>query len=323
MILAEGTVTWVDHREQFAADNVNLTEVQVGDVVTNITDESQAVITNIGSGIATLGDGLFGGRSNYMQVGDEFIIQTREETRFALEVWPPVTIESPLLEITEVERVDGSLYFTTAGDSVIESLELRLSQDLFIEGGELEDYEDYERLLLYIVDTNAVQIVDIIGFQNAKAGINELRVVESEVDKGHGSVQLYGGITYQAYLVPASNLNTIINADIKASDLKLMQPSKEYLSMNYVKRPAAFIIDASLCELPDELHEGLIEKAALTALRKKNPSLINGSVLQYYKILVEDIKNYLMNRQPPDAQTIDPEERGIATHTPGYTSYYW
>ena len=323
MILAEGTVTWVDQRNQFAADTVNLTEVRIGDLVTNVTDTSQGQITNFGSGIATMEDGLFGGRSNYMQVGDEFIIQSREESRFTLEVWPPINIPSPKLPLAETNFEDGSLYFRPDADGTIESLELRLKQDLFLEGGHLENYKPQDRLLLYIIDTDEDQILDIIGFQRAMAGINELKVIESEINKGRGNIQFYGSSNYRIYLVAANELDTVIDTEIHVSDLELLQPTEDYLSINYVKRPAPFIIDASICELSDELHEALIEKAALTALRKKNPSIVNGSILQYYKIIIADVKEYLINLQPPHAQTIDSEDRGVATHTPGMTSYYW
>ena len=131
-VLAEGTVTWTDGL-QLAADNVSLTKVRIGDLVQNITDNSQGVITNFGSGIATLGDGLHGGRSNRLQFGDEFLIQSREESRFALETWPTITLSEIKLKIEQVDEHTrgGSVFFIPDADATIEKINVRLPTAVF------------------------------------------------------------------------------------------------------------------------------------------------------------------------------------------------
>ena len=329
-ILADGIVTWVDEAYQFAADDTNLSNVRVGDLVNNLTDGSQGVITNFGSGIATLGNRLYGGRSNRMQYGDEFTIQSREESRFALETWPPIAINSPALSYEIESTLNGRMIFSPTEDGVIENINVRLPTSVFLEGGVLEDYISQTRLLLYIrriidEDENDYEVIDIISWQDAKAGVNELDVIESEVDKGRGSIQLDRSQSYDAFIADGDQRITISSPEIftSKSDLSFLQPPTDSLLINYTKRLAEMIIDESVCELYPELQELLVEKACLTAMRKKDPKMVNGSILQHYKILIEDGKNFLMNLQPPDAYTIDPEDIGVSTYTPGYTEYYW
>ena len=340
VILADGTVTWTGEgsRTQFAADNTNLEGVREGDIVQNITDGSEGIITNFGSGIADLGDGLHGGRANIMRYGDEFIIQSREEERFTLEVWPSIKISSPEISYTVNSAINSRMVITPNQSDTFESVSLRLPQALFLTGGVLENYNIQDRLLLHLrriddIDNHEFTTIDIFGFQDAKAGYNTLRVIESEINKGHGYNQLERGQQYDMFLAFApSPVQPIDQPDsffqdgllVNTNDVKFIRPSEEFLSINYVKRPARFISNLSRCELPEELHEPLIEKAALTAMRKIDPSSINASLLQHYKILIEDVKNYLVNQQPPHAQTIDNEEaRGVSTFTPGFSSYYW
>ena len=292
-VLAEGTVTWIDDAFQFAADNADLQNVRVGDIVNNLTDKSQGVITEFGSGIATLGDRLHGGRSNRIQYGDEFMIQSREENRFVLETWPPITLTEQKLETTQTRVSNARIGFTPDIDSTIESIEIQLPQDLFLEDGALHGINPQTRLLLYIreIDTTTDEIgqtVDIIGFQNVKVGINTLNVVESEISKGQGSLQLNRHIAYDAYLTtqdPALGL-LIENSLIPVlGEIDFLQPVTDYLSINYTKRPAEMIIDDSVCELYQEFSELIVEKAVLIALRKKDPNMINASIQAHYKLI--------------------------------------
>ena len=331
-IIVEGVVTWADDAFQFAADNTSLAGVRVGDIVNNLTDGSQGVITQFGSGIATLGDELHGGRSNRMQYGDEFSIQTREESRFALETWPAVHIASPKLELTETLSEDGRLIFQPKLDGTIENIELRLPQSLFLEDGLLEDVSEQTRFLLTIREVDATtyapgDTLDIIGFQDVMAGINELNVIESEISKGRGSLQFDRSKTYDAYLTsPEYPLGVDalgIDFSFTINDLSLLQPTTDFLIVNYVKRMSPFLIDESVCELMPELHELVIEKAVISLLRKKDPKMVNASILQHYKALVKDAKDFLASLLPPDAIDIDDEYGGIQTHSPGMSSYYW
>ena len=326
-ILAEGTVTWTDEEYQFAADDVSLTQVRIGDLVNNITDGSQGVITSFGSGIATLGDRLYGGRSNRMQYGDEFIIQSREETRFALETWPRITITSPHLDTTEISRSHGRIIFESNEDDIIENINVKIKSLEFRDTNPLSDYTPQTRLLLYIrriidEETHEYENIDIIGWQNAKAGINELDIIDSEINKGLGSIQLKRGIRYDMFLVNGDTQTTLL-IDWALEDVNFLKPPTDRLIINYTKRPADFIINASLCELYEELHELIIEKAVLTLMRKKMPNMINASILQHYNALVANGREFLMNLQPPDSQTIDTEQPGLSTHSPGYSDYYW
>ena len=111
--------------------------------------------------------------------------------------------------------------------------------------------------------------------------------------------------------------------DFTTDSFKLLQPTTDFIAITFVKRPAEMIIDQSMLELPDEFEELVIEKATLTMLRKKDPKMVNASIMQFYKALVADSKEYLASLQPPDAYTIDPEHVGITTYTPGYSEYYW
>ena len=330
-IITQGTVTWQDDNYQFAADTTNLTGVRVGDVVNNVTDGSQGVITQFGSGIATLGERLYGGRSNRMQYGDEFFIQTREDARFALETWPAVTLTSPKLKTDETRTSPTRIVFTPETDSTIESVNIQLPQELFVEGGVLADINPQTRLLLYIreVDSTTYAIgetVDILGFQNVIAGINELAVIDSDLFSGQGSIQLNRSTTYDAYLTTedaALGLQLENNPDNVLGSVTFLQPNTDFLVMNFVKRPKPFLIDESVCELPEELHELIIEKAVLSLMRKMDPKMINASILAHYKVLVKDAKEFLASLLPPEAFDIDDEQRGLHTYSPAYTSYYW
>ena len=324
-ILADGVVTWVDDAFQFAADNADLQNVRVGDIVNNITDGSQGIITNFGSGIATLGERLHGGRSNRMQYGDEFTIQSREENRFVLETYPKIRLSSNKLQTDEVNVDSGRITFRPQRDGTIEEINVRLGQDLFLAGGLLENINPQTRLLLYlrrVIGIDEYETLDIISWQNAKIGVNTLNVVESEINKGQGAIQLNRNTTYDAYIVQGDTQTTLpINWTL--NDLDFLQPPTDYLAITYHKRPAEMILDQSVCELMEELYELVIEKAALTALRKKDVNLVNASVSAHYKALVKDAKEFMTNLQPPDSQTIDAEDLGTATYTPGYTEYYW
>ena len=331
-IITEGVVTWADDPYQFAADNANLSDVRVGDLVNNITDGSQGVITNFGSGIATLGDQLYGGRSNRMQFGDEFSIQTREETRFALETWPSIEITSPKLELTQILSENGRLIFQPKLDSIIENIELRLPQSLFLTDGLLENVSEQTRFLLTIREVDAEtyapgDTIDLIGFQKAIAGINTINIIESEIHKGQGSLQFERAKTYDVYLTsaeyPLGPDALGINFALTTNDFALLQPTTDILIINFVKRPAMFLFNESICELPEEIHELIIEKAVLSLLRKKDTKMVNASVLAHYKVLVKDAKDFLMSLLPPEALNIDDEAGGLHTHTPNYSSYYW
>ena len=450
-VLAEGNVTWTDG-SQLAADDVSLTRVRVGDIVQNITDGSQGVITNFGSGIASLEDGLHGGRSNRLQFGDEFLIQSREESRFALETWPTITLEEIKIKTEQVDEYTygGSVFFRVAEDAIIENINVRLSQDLFMNttkhtniietmsksfvservpadfsndfsyirsvGDDILtiNYLDHQREFLTsqdrvgetvlikgdgidwklkiksvrdldpqsmanameidetqstrtgrLIDSTAYDIefysdtpievenigvlsnvtpqtrlifwlrrvidierheyedIDIIGWQNVKAGINELSVLEAEINKGKGFIQLNRGEMYEIFIGNADTGQGLIIEPFTTADITLLQPPTDHLIINYVKRPAEFILEESICELYDELHELVIEKAVLTLMRKKDPKMINGSILQYYKTLVEEAKEFLANLLPPDNMTIDTEVPGLSTHTPNHSSWYW
>lgn len=329
-ILAHGTVTWADTQDQFASDNVNLTAVRQGDLVTNATDNSQGVITQFGSGIATIGDGFHGGRSNRIQIGDEFIIHSREESRFALEVWPPIDFEPPELSYEYVSlpfdtTTENALTMSPTADGVIEKVRLQFSKDVF--DNILPDYDAQDRLLLYIRNANTGQEVDTLGFQNAMIGWNELDVVDSRLSNTRGYIQLLDSETYEVYLVSADSIQNGLPVDWSLAGntkIEFIQQSTEFLGINFVKRPAPFIIDESICELADELHECLIEKACLTALRKIDEKLINQSILAHYKIVLNDAKMLLTNLQEPTAHNVfDQEDLGLHNYTPGFTSVFW
>ena len=126
---------------------------------------------------------------------------------------------------------------------------------------------------------------------------------------------------YEIFL--ATDGQGLIIDNFTTDNIELLQPPTDHLIINYVKRPAEFIIEESICELYDELHELVVEKAVLTLMRKKDPKMINGSILQYYKTLVEEAKEFLANLLPPDNMSIDTETPGLTTHTPNHSSWYW
>ena len=325
LIVAEGVVTWQINDINFSAENTDLTGVRVGDLITNLTDNSQAVITDIGSSVETA-DGFFGGRSNRMQTGDEFIIHSREESRFNLEVWPPIEFASSKLTYTPDNTDDNKIQLRTNNDGVIKTIRVNFKMSLFQSGGPLENYESHERLLIYIKNITTDETIDILGFQRAMAGWNQLEIVNSRLDDTQGYTQFTVDNLYEMYIVHADDVDTPLALDFSltgTSTIELIQQSEEYLSVSFVKRAAPFIIDQSICELPEEFHEALVEKAALTALRKTNNGIVNQSLLSYYKIIINDAKTFLMNRQEPYSHTIDSEEGGTFTHTPGFSAYNW
>lgn len=534
-IIAQGEVTWQNASNQFTAEQIGLALVNRGDLVSNLTDGSQAVITNVENGIITMGQGLHGGRSNRMQLGDEFIIQTREESRFAIEVWPPVNFTDPKIEIIPIlpaseimmpdpqpkpqpdpepdpptyianrirtyfnpstlelpavgqifsvdieldnpqqqgfvgyqvglrfdtdviEYVDSNIrnifgdstFSTVANDAegdllpnvpnsnfAIASLDARGPSGVLINprtatlatirfrvvsqapititmndiifsdtqsmalseisepgnlsltspipptappslsppsnpqqlyrlkfrvkhdaGAErlrinfsknvfdtiLTDHNEQDRLLLYIIerientptdnvdqtpsDAERVEIVEILGFQNAMIGWNDLDITSRRQTSNRGWVQLRRDKVYELYIVSADDPSNLLKLNYESVTgnikIELLTQADEYLDLTYVKRAAPLIINESICELMDELHELLIEKTCLTLLRKKNEYTITPQMTEHYKTLLASAKMFLVNMNlEPTSYTIDDGLGGPRNATPGYTDIYW
>ena len=475
-IIAQGEVTWNDPQDQFTAEQVGLASVNVGDLVSNITDGSQGVVTNFGSGIITLGQGLHGGRSNRMQLGDEFIIQTREESRFAIEVWPPVSFQEPEIKLinistppVEIQTPDTPantlfnsnmalltkadivrtlppilrffnesgvrnsinttlltaikqnpstiitlassysynletdtltdffnligdlgdnkdedlrtfwvtnefldvlksetettklialinneqsqqptapksqntyrLKFSPEHDAGAETLRIKFAKSVFDDV--LTNYNEQDRLLIYIIeriedtphdnvdqtpsDAERVQTIEILGFQNAMIGWNELNITERRQSTNRGFVQLRRDKVYELYIVRADDIANILPLNFGVdTEVELLQQSNEYLDISFVKRAAPFIINESICELMDELHEALIEKAVLTALRKRTEYSVSPQMIEHYKTIIASTKMFLVNMNlEPTSYTIDDGLGGSRNLTPGYTDIYW
>lgn len=317
IIVDEGVITNVipgakAGTAQFTDENHHgLGPVRVGDVVTNQTDGSQAVITQIGSGIFSFDNGWHGGRSNYPQVGDTYIIQTREEHRFAFEVWPRISF--PDLKITKGEPQENNIYsFSLNRDDLFSQIGIQFSID------DLRNVEQDTRLIVILTTENNLQL-EIGSFSDARVGRNTITALDQQQTRGH---QLYQNDPYKLEVKRISATGRKLAQSFK--EIELFRPTEDYLSMTYVKRPAEFKIPESICELPEEILDGLVEKTVLTLLRKENPDEINQQVLANYQNERAEAREYLANRQPPEIDYVEDDELASnRTFTPGYSSHWF
>ena len=334
----QGTTQFVDENHS------GLGPARVGDIVTNLTDNSQAVITDIGSGIFSFEKGWHGGRSNYPQPGDKYTIQTREEHRFTFETFPKITF--PDLDITRGCPNYNTYRFCLDRDDQFNIINVKFSQDQlrgvqqddrFIlilsrvqEGDDPDTFLTFEtqgqqNIVLQFADDRdpkaapplPTEEIEVASFVDARVGNNRIETVSNI----NANLQLYQNIWYEIALYQAA-FNSVERTPCPAQEIALLRPPEDYMTINYIKRAAEFKIPESICELPDELHDGLVERAVITALRYINPDMIPAGLLTNYKEEVKDGREFLANRQPPEVDFVEDDEiLGHHTFTPGYSEY--
>ena len=146
----------------------NFSSVRVGDVVYNLTDNSEAIVTSFQSGRVEV-DGLQGGRANVFTTGDSYGIATQEENRWALQVYPRISSTDRLIYVGISDA-----FMPTASDVIpITGISARFT--------ELPaDYENDEVVLFSILEDGKLLENPYgpseLGRENLRVGFNPLQL---------------------------------------------------------------------------------------------------------------------------------------------------
>jgi len=115
VILAEGVATGgsVTTLVDTKGNGFGVPVVDV-DIIRNFRDKSSAIITTVAATTLTFSSGLAGGRTNSFRAGDRYQVESAEESRQVLWVYPPLADSDAALVSSDAGAVTGTLTIDSA-----------------------------------------------------------------------------------------------------------------------------------------------------------------------------------------------------------------
>ena len=275
--------TLIDSNGEFA-------RVRVGDIVHNITDDSQGEVISFESGRVVV-DGLQGGRSNAFVRNDSYGIATQEENRWALQTYPKVTTTDKII-------YSGSpTSFMVNADDVVNTRGISiLVSDI------PSDYEDDEVILFRIFEDGMLVMNDLgpseLGRDSIREGWNPLKIH----DRGYNfPIQFKQNIEYEVQAVRDDGSSFAI------SQVRLATQRRDRMLNTYARSPRKLKTDQSVCEFPNEFLEAVYDRAKIYLHDKLNPEGVSPQLYANFEKSIANIKMNLTVRDETGVVDIDLE----------------
>lgn len=275
--VADGTATQASDN-QLIDSGGDFTSARIGDIIYNLTDDSEAVITNFVSGSVVF-DELQGGMRNEFDIGDQYAIATQEQTRKMMFVDPPVTNSNIVL-------YNGSpAAFTVSQSGIVQ--EVYVTHSTLPEGWTDENVAEYK---IVTDDNGALASNDprsIAGANKIRVGINQIPFTPFQMEYG---------VTYHIHstfdisqVTPTAHSNVL-----SISNVRLELTSSDRLILSYARRPRPLVRDESICELPNEFLSALYQGAANILIEKvSDNNMVPQVLLQRYEYEINKAKAFL------------------------------
>jgi len=285
--ISEGAVE--ESNENILIDaNGDFSRVRVGDIVHNITDDSQGEVVSFESGRVVV-DGLQGGRSNAFVRNDSYGIATQEENRWALQTYPRVTTTDKIIYNGEPDN------FMVNADDVVNT------RGMSIKINEVpSDYEDDEVILFRVFEDGMLVMNAFgpseIGRDGIREGWNPLKIS----DTGYNfPVQFKQNIPYQVQAVRDDG------SVFPISQVRLSTQRRDRMLNTYARTPRKLKNDQTICEFPNEYLEAVYSRGKIYLHDKLNPEGVSPQLDARFERDITNIKMNLSSRDESGIVDID------------------
>ena len=290
----------------------SLSFVRIGDIVYNITDDSQGFVTAFEDG-NTIIDGLQGGRSNIFTRGDSYAIATAEENRWALQVYPRITT-------TDIRIYEGDpLSIELQASDVIPNTGISVQISELPEG-----FQDDEVVLFAIFEGEDLlenpRGPSEYGRTGIRTGYNLLdrpSILTHYGDRYNFNVQLRQNISYslRAYREDGTEL--------PLDSVRLSRRPDDRMLMTYARLPRYMKNDESVCEFANEFNEAILKRAKMILHEKLNNQGVSPQLTAEYEYELNNINMSLLNRDESEPVEIDTDGEIIEYQRDArFTPYY-
>lgn len=263
----------------------NFTSVRLQDIVYNLTDGSEAIVTDFNDGFVTF-DKLIGGMRNEFAKGDSYAIGTAEATQWMLFVDPPTINSNTIL-------YNGpAVSFTPTKSGIV--------QEVYVTHESLPEGWTDESTASYSITKDDSTLAS--ESPRSEAGSENIRVGENEI--AFQPFQMEAGETYHVQCkidvnefdpVPDSNVLPLAN-------VRLELQSSDKLILSYARRPRRLVRDESICEFPNECLSALYQGAANILLEKISDNGVTPKIfLDKYEYELNKIESFFSKKDESGA----------------------
>lgn len=245
---------------------------RVGDIVQNITDDSQGVISGtFPSQNIVIVDGLAGGQTNTFQKGDIYQIDMAEKTRDAIDFWPEITVDNFSTIYTGLPT-----NIILQEDNVLFQVQARI---LSLPTG----FEADERFVLQITDEDNEVVIEGAR-EGLVVGLNDFTLPEYPK-----LVQLREDIAYRVRVFRATNGNELPVNQV----VLIARDAPPAVEVRQATLPRPMEKRTDYCEIPVWAMPAVYAYAHILAQKKmsRNPNPDRG-LMQEFLMEVENIKQY-------------------------------
>jgi len=310
--IAEGLID--ESSDTVLIDNTgNFSDVRIGDIVYNLTDGSEGVVTSFRKGRVTV-DALQGGRANCFRVNDTYAIATPEDTRWALQTYPRITTTDKA-----VYSGDANAFELSASD-VIPNSGIQMKFDSLP-----SDYEDDEVISFVFYEGDTI-LEDTTGqpveFSRdaIRIGYNTLSLPTEYLNFGSKyafNVQLKENIGYSLKAFRSDG------SQLPISSIKLSKRTEDRMLMTYARTPRRMVTDDSICEFPNEFNEAVYKRAKIILHEKLNNEGVSPQLYSEYDYEKTQIDINLVSRDESGPMEIDTDGEPIDYHRDSqWTSWF-
>ena len=287
--------------------------VRIGDIVYNITDDSEGFVTAFRSGRIEV-EGLQGGRANIFTRGDTYAVATAEENRWALQTYPRITTTDTVLYDGDADaiRLSAADVVTNFG---ISAQITEIPDDL--EDDEVINFVIYEGDSIY---NNPLGPAEFARDQ-VRSGYNVLARPESRTEFGlryDFNVQFAQNTTYSIRAFREDSTKD----ELTVAKVRLITRTEDKMLLTYARQPRRMKTDDSICEFPNEFNEAIYKRAKVILHEKLNPEGVAPQLYDEYNYEVLNLSTWLASRDESGPMQIDTDgeprdyHRGNAQWTP-------
>lgn len=278
--------TLLDHEADFS-------NVRIGDVAHNLTDDSQATVVDFTGGQIRVDDWK-GGYSQRFYAGEGYRIAQRERTAYQLWCYPPIKISGSVVSLNNFQLRNFPTTIDTSPVPVLDNqngASFTLDQDVVVTGVQFqvsalpEDWQEDSVLAFYFSAEDGVVKGSSFGLEKVRLGYNTVpKFVPFRLRQG---VQ-YDFVTFGGATI---------------SNLKLSRQTNNFVELNYTPLPKPMLYFNSICEYPDQYLEPLLDYAKILLYDKIYP---NGEMFaalqQRFNLSKDQAREY---NQIAEAATMD------------------
>ena len=311
--IVEGSVDETNENTLIDA-TANFGDIRIGDIVYNITDDSEGAVKSFESGRVVVED-LQGGRSNIFTRGDTYGIATAEENRWALQTYPRITATDTIIFDGDANAIvfKARDVVSNAGISV---------QILTLPA----DFQDDEVVNFVIYDSNGVYDNPLgpaeFGRDHVTTGYNVLAEPNSTLTYGYRydfNIQFDENVTY---MIRAFREN---GTELDLAKVQIVARTEDRMLMTYARQPRRMKTDDSICEFPNEFNEAIYKRAKIILHEKINNEGVAPQLDDEYNYEILKLSTYLASRDesgPMQIETDTGEPRDYHRGNSQWTPYY-